>query len=356
MMSEPLKHDLANLLKVLADPTRLRILALLAREELSVGELARAVAMLQSRVSNHLKVLRECGMLEERREGSSVLVRFSRGQGIPDDLWGAVECRLGSIDGSGNDLKRLAQVLELRRKRSREYFDRVAPEWDVAGHAFKRGLARWRALSCLIPRGLVVADVGCGTGYMARALVRVAERVICVDHSAAMLEQAKARLAAHAERVEFRQGELDRLPLRDGEVDAVFASLVLHHVPDLFAALRESRRVLAPGGLFVVTDLLPHNESWMTEAMADLRLGLDATELRSRLEKAGFVDVVVDEVEDSYVVDRPEGRKVELPLLLIHARVPQNAAGEGGRGRRTESSAAPLPSPEATLTRGDRPR
>jgi len=341
------KPGLTTLLKVLADPTRLRILGLVAQEELSVGELARAVAMLQSRVSNHLKVLRECGMLEERREGASVLVRLARGDGVPEDLWAAIESRLAAIDGRANDLRRLGVLLDERRKKSREFFDRVAPEWDLVGSEFKRGLARWRAVGSLVPHGLVVADVGCGTGYMARALVRVAARVICIDHSSAMLEQARARLAEPADqagRVEFRVGEVDRLPLADGEVDAVFASLVLHHVPDVLAALREMRRALKPGGRLVITDLLPHKEAWMTEAMADLRLGLDATELKSRVEKAGFDDAVVDLIEDAYVVEGPAGRKAELPLFLIHARV-ANAK---------ETNESPLSSPLVTLHNGAR--
>jgi ArsR family transcriptional regulator len=346
-----MKPVLTTTLKVLADPTRLRILGLLAREELSVGELARAVAMSQSRVSNHLKVLRECGMLEERREGASVLVRLARGSEVIDDLWGAIESRLESVEGRANDLERLERVLDERRRRSREFFDRVAPEWDLLGSEFKRGLARWRALSCLIPDELVVADVGCGTGYMARALVRVASRVICIDHSEAMLAQAKTRLARDAAKVDFRVGELDRLPLADGEVDAVFANLVLHHVPDVLAALREMRRALKAGGRLVVTDLLPHKEVWMTEAMADLRLGLDATELKSRVEKAGFVDVVADEIEDHYVVEGPAGQKAELPLLLIHARVPQNAATDAARRRTASTSPS---SPTATPSHGER--
>ena len=316
------RPGLATLLKVLSDPTRLRLLGLLSREELSVGELARSVAMLQSRVSNQLKVLRECGLLDERREGASVLVRLARGNGLPDDLWTAIESRLEGLDGRTQDLERLDRVLDERRRRSREFFDRVAPEWDVVGSEFKRGLARWRALSCLVPDGLVVADVGCGTGYMARALVRVSERVICIDHSEAMLAQARQRLDKHLDHVEFRAGELDRLPLADAEVDAVFASLVLHHVPDVFAALREMKRALKPGGLLVVTDLLPHKETWMTEAMADLRLGLDATDLKARVERVGFEDAAVDEIEDSYVVEGPDGRRAELPLFVVHARKP----------------------------------
>ncbi len=326
MMSRRMTAPLQNLLKLLADPTRLRLLGLLAQEELQVGELARAVAMSQSRVSNHLKVLRESGFLDERREGAHVLVKLARGSGLPDDLWAAIESRLLTVEGRSDDLTRLAQVLEERRRRSRAFFDRVALEWDVVGSSFAHGLVRWRALQSLVEPGLVVADVGCGTGYLSRVLVRVAARVIAIDHSAAMLARARENLAANAASVEFRQGELDRLPLADGEVDAVFASLVLHHVPDLFAALREMRRALKPGGRLVLTDLLPHKEAWMADSFADLKLGLDPVDLRSRAEKAGFVDLAVEAIEDRHVVLGPAGKRAELPLFLLEARVPRNAA------------------------------
>jgi ArsR family transcriptional regulator len=339
-----MKPGLTAILKLLADATRLRLLGLLAREELAVGELARAVAMSQSRVSNHLKLLREFGLLEERRAGAFVHVKLAKSDALPDDLWSAIEARLLHVEGRGDDLKRLENVLEERRKKSRVFFDRVAPEWDKLGSEFKRGSVRWRALAALVPTGMTVADVGCGTGYMARTLVRVAQRVVCIDHSAAMLEQARANLVGHDDRVEFRQGELDRLPLADGEVDAIFASLVLHHVPDVVAALREMRRALKKGGLLVVTELLPHKEAWMAETMADLRLGLDATELKSRAEKAGFTDVYTDIVEDAYVVEAPTGRKAELPLFVLQARVTSEAPNDPARAPSRDAKKNPQPS------------
>jgi len=336
---------LQSLLKLLADPTRLRLLGLLAQEELQVGELARAVAMSQSRVSNHLKVLRESGLLDERREGAHVLVKLARGGGLPDDLWAAIESRLPTVEGRGDDLIRLAQVLEERRRRSRAFFDRVAPEWDAVGSSFAHGLVRWRALQSLVAPGLVLADVGCGTGYLSRVLVRVAARVIAIDHSAAMLARARENLAPHAATVEFRQGELDRLPLADGEVDAVFASLVLHHVPDVFAALREMRRALKPGGRLVLTDLLPHKEAWMADSFADLKLGLDPVDLRSRAEKAGFVDLAIEAIEDRHVVLGPAGKRAELPLFLLEARVPRNAALDPSTDAARQRGAVPARHP-----------
>jgi ArsR family transcriptional regulator len=325
-------------LKVLSDSTRLRILALLAQEELSVGELARCLAMSQSRISNHLKVLREAGMLRERREGAFVHVRLAKGNGLPANLWTAIEPRLSEVEGRVDDLERLRQVLEDRRRRSREFFDRVAQDWDCMGSDFSSGSARLRALHCLIPRNRVVADVGCGTGYIARALVHVVDKVICIDHSEAMLEQARGSLSDH-EHVELRKGELDSLPLADGEVDAVFANMVMHHVPDLYAALRELRRVLKPGGRLVITDLLPHRETWMTEEMADLKLGLDPVDLKSRAERARFEQVATDPVDDLYVVVGPHGRKVELPMFLLSA----------GKARVADVAQAPSSKPKVSL-------
>jgi ArsR family transcriptional regulator len=348
MMSFDMANALQSLLKLLADPTRLRLLGLLAQEELQVGELARAVAMSQSRVSNHLKVLRESGLLEERREGAHVLVRLARDGALPDDLWTAIEARLHLVEGRADDLTRLAQVQDDRRRRSRAFFDRVAPEWDAVGSSFAHGLVRWRALQSLVEPELVVADVGCGTGYLSRVLVRVAERVIAIDHSQAMLARAREDLvspAGAAPRIEFRQGELDRLPLADGEVDAVFASLVLHHVPDLLAALREMRRALRPGGRLVLIDLLPHKEAWMAESFADLKPGLDPVDLRSRVEKAGFTEAAIEAIEDRHVVMGPAGKRAELPLFLLEARVSRNAALEPAREPARQRGAVPARQP-----------
>ena len=329
-----------HVLKVLSEATRLRILGLLAREELSVGEIARCLAMSQSRVSNHLKLLREQGTLDERKEGTSVLLRLQVGDGLPEELWAAIEPRLGEVPEWADDLDRLRTVLDDRRRRSREFFDRVASEWDALGSDFASGAARWQAVSSLVPRELVVADVGCGTGYVARALLGRVDRVILVDHSDAMLDQARQTLEGVGPRAEFRRGELDHLPLSDGEVDAVFAHMVLHHVPDLSAALREMARVLKPGGTLVVCDLLPHREHWMAEEMADLRLGIDPTDLIRRARAAEFDSVHRDDPSDAYVVQAPDGRRVEFPLFLLRARrsgVPVRDERNG-----TVAGAAPL--------------
>lgn len=326
--TEPMTSStLTGLFRLLADPTRLRVLGLLAREELAVGELARVLGQSASRLGNHLRQLREADLVVDRKEGTWTFVSLAKNDALPAELWAAVESELATAPDTQADLARLAEVLEERRARSRAYFDRVAPEWDVIGSDFQSGIARHQVASSLVERSLVVADVGCGTGYLSRAIAPLVSKVILVDHAPGMLEAARAGLADLECELEFRRGEIDALPIEDGEVDAVVAGMVLHHAPDPVAFFREAARVLRPGGSLVIEDLTPHREAWMREAMADLRLGLDPRDLVSRLEALGFTDVAHEPVEDAYTPERPDGVRVELPLFLIRAK----------RGTRTDN-------------------
>lgn len=314
-----IQDSLVALLRVLSDATRLRILALLGDAELSVGELARALAMGQSRVSNHLKILREHGLLSERHEGSFTYCRPSLEEGPAAELWAALSPSLAHVAGREADARRLSTVLADRTD-SRAFFDRIAGDWDLIGADFSIGTSRLEVLGCLVPGGLVVADVGCGTGYLAQALGRRVAKVIGVDSSPAMLERARRNLEGLEHEVELRQGSLQSLPLADGEVDAACAHLVLHHLADARAGLREMQRITRPGGRVVCVELLPHREAWMHESMADTRLGLDPAQLEQDLRAVGLRDVRREMLADSYVVENPAGRRVELPLFLIHAR------------------------------------
>jgi ubiquinone/menaquinone biosynthesis C-methylase UbiE/DNA-binding transcriptional ArsR family regulator len=311
--------ELLQILKLFSDPTRLRVLALLDGQELAVGELARAIAMSPSRVSNHLKLLREGGLLEERREGAFTYGRLALPDDLSRELWRALRSRIEGLEEAADDRARLDVILEERRKKSARFFDAMAPHWDSIGREFTRGTARLHALSALVPAGLVVADVGCGTGYQAEALAQVAERVICIDHSTGMLARARQNLAAVADKIELRPGELHDLPLKDSEVDAVFAHMVVHHLVDPTAALTEMRRVLKPHGKLVIVDLLPHKHAWLAQSMGDLKLGLDRHELGRRLQRAGFQVRETRELDDLYHIEGPEGEIVDLPLFLAVA-------------------------------------
>src|SRR5688572_25624721 len=173
-----LNDPLAGLLKLLGDATRLRILAACERAELSVGELSRVLDMSQSRVSNHLRVLRDSGLLAERHVGASTFLQVCAGaakDGEPRgslalELWRTVRGELSQIPEHSADLVRLEGVLAERDHSQRAFFERVAGEWDKIGVEFATGQARQRAAASLLPPGLRFADLGCGTGYMSQGL------------------------------------------------------------------------------------------------------------------------------------------------------------------------------------------
>jgi len=321
--------DLGGALRLLADPTRLRILGLLEREELAVGELSRALSLAQSRVSNHLRLLRDAGLLLERHVGTSTFLRLAPPRGdarLTDRLWEVVRGELEQLPEHQADRVRLAAVLDERRSDEGAFFDRLAGEWDKFSGAFENGRARERAMAHLLPRDFVVADLGCGTGYMGAALLGNCSRLICVDRSEGMLLQAKKRLeptARHTE-IEYRQGELDALPIADAELDGLVAGMVLHHLPTLDDALAEMHRVLKPGATAAVLELAPHHEEWMRAELGDRHLGLAPTEVLEAFERAGFDDLLLDPVEDAYRPRRAQAASDEvphsLPLFVVRGR------------------------------------
>lgn len=320
--------DVTHLLKSLADPTRLRILALVEGRELAVGELAAALSMSQSRISNHLRLLRETGLLAERRSGTSTFVQLApdRGGALQDSLWTAIHASIDSLAGHRKDLLRLERLLEDRERKAAQLFDDIAPDWDKIGLDFESGQARQRVAASLLPRGLVIADIGCGTGYLARGLAGLVGRIICIDRSKAMLAEAKKRFASERPdaSVEFRRGELDRLPLEDGELDGLVAGMVLHHLSDLAPALAEMRRVLKPGAGLAILELEPHAEDWMRDEMGDRHLGLDPEHVVRALTRAGFEAVRSEPLDDHYTPRSraPKHTAARLSLYLVRAFAP----------------------------------
>ena len=312
-------------LRVLADAMRLRILLLLERGELSVGELARSLGTSQSRVSNHLRLLREAHVLRERHEGRSTLLSLA----IVDDplaarLWEALREDVARQPEAAADLERRERVLDERRGKDGDFFDAVAGRWDKIGTDFATGVARERALGALLPRGMVVADLGCGTGGVSRSLCGLVSRLVCVDRSARMLEVAAAKMPplGAGVAVEYRRGELDQLPIETGELDAAVCAMVLHHLEDLHPSLSEMRRALRAGGALCIVELAPHKEAWMKDAQGDLRLGIEPRDLVEALRRAGFEDIALESPNDLYRPRRDDGTRAELPLYLVRCRKP----------------------------------
>jgi ArsR family transcriptional regulator len=317
--------DLTAGRKLLADPIRLRILALLGSgeaAELAVGELAKALGLSQSRVSNQLRHLREAGLLAERHQGTSCHLRLAPRQsgGLFARLWTTIDAELEHLPEHAADRARLARVLAERGDQGGAFFDRLAGEWDYRAGDFESGGGRTSALLGLFPRAGVFADIGCGTGYMSRPLLGVAQRLLLVDRSPGMLDEARRRLEPERRgtELEFHQGSSDALPIETAGLDGLIAGLLLHHVEDLDAALGEFRRVLRPGGAVTVLELLPHREEWMRAALGDRHLGLEPRDVLAAFERAGFEQAVLDDVDDHY---RP-GAETDLSLFLVRARTP----------------------------------
>jgi ubiquinone/menaquinone biosynthesis C-methylase UbiE len=289
--------QLQRVFRVFSDPTRIRILALLEREELAVQEIMEVLGMAQSRVSRHLAILREAGLLEDRRDGTFVFYRFIPPQNAPwRDAWALVVENLRGDATAERDAAALARAMESRSERTRSFFDSVGPEWDALRKVFNDDALRARAVSRLIDPNLVVADIGTGTGILAIELARLGTRVIAVDHSSRMLDAARAKTADEPLlEIDFRHGEASQLPISYSEIDAAFAHMVLHHLPSPSDAIAEMARVVKPGGAVVVVDFVPHQHEWMREELGVSWLGFSAEEIESWFSAVSLCDFRLEE-------------------------------------------------------------
>jgi len=275
----------------LADATRTRLLLLLARHELSVNELCAVVQLPQSTVSRHLKVLVDDGWLATRAEGPSRYYRMTpRLDGTARRLWQLVREGLAADAEAAQDEARALQVLKQRSRRSQEFFSTSASQWDAVRSELFGAQGGMPGLLALLDERWTIGDLGCGTGVLSATLAPHVARVIAVDESKAMLAAARRRMADVAN-VELRAGELEALPLDDGELDAAVLSLVLHYVPEPALALGEAARVLKAGGRLVVVDMMAHGRAEYREQMGHVWQGFGEEQLRGWLKDAGFAGV-----------------------------------------------------------------
>lgn len=276
----------ARLLKALADETRLRILHLLAQEELSGTDLMEILNMGQSRVSTHLNLLKEVGLVVDRRAGRRSF--YSVGPGPATGLVEQVLERNGTSPELLADLAGLEVVRGQRLAKKRAYFDRVAASFGeqlLPGRTWE-GLAR--ALLTLAPRARY-ADLGIGDGLLTLMLAEVATVVTAVDISRPMLDQLTLRAKAKGiDNIEAVEGEIEQLPLPDRSHDVVVMSQALHHAQEPLLALQEARRVLVGGGRLLVIELLAHNEEWVRDRLEHVHCGFTELDLQGLLERAGF--------------------------------------------------------------------
>ena len=276
-------------LTALADPTRSRLLLLLDRHELTVGELCSALQLPQSTVSRHLKTLADEGWVTVRAEGTSR--RYVMPGGALDvgarRLWHVVRDQVGATPSARHDLVRAERALHERRTTSQAFFSARASQWDrVRAELYGSG-ADLAPLAALLDPTWVVGDLGCGTGATSAALAPYVRQVIAVDESSAMLGAARKRLASH-DNVALESGRLEDLPIDDRVLDAAVLSLVLHFVVDPSAVLREAARALATGGRLLIVDMLPHERDEYRATMGHVWLGFDELQLTHWLHEAGF--------------------------------------------------------------------
>jgi ArsR family transcriptional regulator len=273
----------------LADTTRSRLLLLLDRHELTVSELCAITQLPQSTVSRHLKALADSGWVGARAEGTSNVYTLRRDEldAAARRLWLLVREQVGATPAAAQDQRRLQATIAERRTKSQEFFASSAGQWDRVRDELFGDRFHLAALAAFAPADASVADLGCGTGQVSAAIAPFVKHVIAVDGSAAMLQAARRRLQAF-DNVELRRGELEALPIDDGRVDVATLMLVLHHVPEPLNALRESARVLAPGGKTIVVDMLPHDREHYRQQMGHVWLGFGEAQIERLLVDAGF--------------------------------------------------------------------
>jgi SAM-dependent methyltransferase len=276
-------------MSALADTTRSRLLLLLERHELTVGELCAVLQLPQSTVSRHLKVLGDDGWVASRADGTSrcYRMRSERLEASARELWELVREQVSGHPTALQDVERVAGVLAQRRSRSREFFSSSAGEWDRLRVELFGPRVGVLGLLALLDGDWVVGDLGCGTGHVAESLAPFVSRVVAVDDSPAMLDAVRERLA-HLPNAEVRAGDLRDLPLDDGALDAAVLFLVLHHQPEPVDVLREVARVVRPGGRLLLVDMMPHDREEFREQMGHAWLGFAAEPLGSWLAGAGF--------------------------------------------------------------------
>jgi ArsR family transcriptional regulator len=288
---------LLSRLETLADPARLRLLHLLEAEELAVSELADVLQMPQSSVSRHLKALAEQGWVVSRGERTANFYRMANGE-LADParrLWALAAEETRGWSALEHDRLRLARRLaerEARTEDGRAFFAGVAGEWERLRTELYGERFTDLALNALLPPDWVVADLACGSGAVALSLAPWVARVVAVDHSREMLAAAKQRAAAaRATNVDWKQGDLEALPIEESSCDAAVMLLALTHVEHPERAVAEMARIVRPGGRAVVVDLLRHDREDLRRRMGQLRAGFEAAELGALLTSAGFENV-----------------------------------------------------------------
>lgn len=300
-----------KILKLLSDPTRLRILRLLGKEELTVAELQQILATGQSRTSAHLAQLKAEGLVADRRAGKNIY--YSRSGSVGPAVAELIESGGDELPEAAQDDAAVKLALLKRQDKAGEYFNQLAGKF---GRTYVPGRS-WRALAHGLLRLLppmTIADLGAGEGTLSQLLARTAKKVIAIDNSPAMVEFGSKLAAEHGlKNLEYRLGSIDDPPIKAGTVDLALFSQALHHAASPGKALAAAHKILKPGGRLMVLDLLSHSFEQARTLYAHVWLGFSELELVRLIEKAGFKDAEVS------VVSR-EAKAPHFQTLLATAR------------------------------------
>jgi ubiquinone/menaquinone biosynthesis C-methylase UbiE/DNA-binding transcriptional ArsR family regulator len=288
-----------NLLRLLADSTRLRLLLLLEQEELSVAELQQILGMGQSRISSHLAQLKRAGVVEDRRAGKNVYYGATKTEGKNGPrgrIQEILQLLAREVSETARDRTALKLALRKRQDKAREYFDQLAGKF---GRSYVPGRS-WKALShaliSLVPR-LTIVDLGAGEGTLSQLLAGNARKVIAVDNSPKMVKFGSKLAKEHGfKNLEYRLGDLEDPPIAKESIDLVLLSQALHHAIKPERAVQSAHRILKRNGRIVVLDLLSHNFEKAQKLYSDRWLGFSEVRLYQLLEGARFREVEVSVV------------------------------------------------------------
>ena len=294
----PAMSSTIKCLKLISDTTRLRILALLDQDALSVAELQEILGMGQSRISTQLSQLKAVGLVNDERAGKNNVYSAS----IPSKLSAVVSHAIAEIPETAADNLALQHIHSKRKDYARSYFDELAGRF---GKDYVPGRS-WKALAAALIKSLNyrhVADLGAGEGTLSQLLAQRAEKVIAVDLSPKMVEYAQA--LAHKNglhNLEFRIGDIESPPIDNGTIDLAILSQALHHAENPQRAIDAAHCMLKPSGSIIILDLLQHNFTEARELYADRWLGFSESQLASMLKKSGFTEIetVIADKEDAH--------------------------------------------------------
>src|SRR5262252_9337357 len=285
-------------LRALSDPTRLRIVALLEKDELSVVELQEITRMGQSRISTHLGLLQDSGLVQSRREGKRTFYKLTH----PANGTAGGEVVQLAVRGSrelpehASDQINLKRIVNRRQEQAQVFFNHVAGRFD---RVYGPGRS-WQAFGHLLLRilpPLVVADLGSGEGLLSELLARRCKKVIAVDNSEKIVAFGAAKAKKNnLKNLEFRLGDLEKPPIDSESVDLAILSQALHHAADPAKAIASAFELLKEGGHIMILDLLKHNFEKAHELYGDRWLGFAESDLHRWLEEAGLKKIEVSVV------------------------------------------------------------